>query len=69
MRNQTDKKDDRNFSSAFKTFKIFKNEAEDKHDLLDFLLEKETLVRGTLIGNSQRKPVKVQLSVKLTKTN
>ena len=66
MRNQTDKKDDRNFSSAFNnTFKIFKIEAEDKHDLLEFLLEKETLIRETLMEYSQRKPVEVQLSVKL----
>ena len=65
MRNQTDKKD-RNFSSAFNnTFKIFKIEAEDNHELLEFLLEKETLIRETLMENSQRKPVKVQLSVKL----
>ena len=58
MRNQTDK-DDRNISSAFiNTFKIFKIEAEDNHDLLEFLLEKETLIRETLMENSQRKPVK-----------
>ena len=66
MRNQTDKKDDRNFSSAFNnTSKFFKIEAEDNPDLLEFLLEKETLIRETLMENSQRKPVKVQLSVKL----
>ena len=66
MRNQTDKNDDRNFSSAFNnTFKIFKIEAEDNHDLPEFLLEKETLIRETLMVNSQRKPMKVQLSVKL----
>ena len=66
MRNQIDKKDDRNFNSAFNnTFKIFKIEAEDNHDLVDVLLEKETLIRDTLLENSQRKPVKVQLSVKL----
>ena len=60
------KKDDRTSSSAFNnTYKIFKIEAEDNHDLLDFLLEKETLIRETLMENSQRKPVKVQLSVKL----
>ena len=33
--------------------------------MLEFLLEKETLIRETLLENSQRKPVKVQLSVKL----
>ena len=45
VRNQIDKKDDRILSSAFNnTFKIFKIEAEDNHDLLDFLLEKETLI-------------------------
>ena len=50
MRNQTDKKDDRNFSSAFNnTFKIFKVETEDKHDLVEFLLEKETLIGETLM--------------------
>ena len=66
MRNQTVKKDDRNISSAFNnTFKFFRIGAEDKHDLLEFLLEKETLIRETLMEKSQRKPVKVQLSVKL----
>ena len=61
MRNQTDKKDDRTFSSAFNnTFKILKTEAAHSHDLLEVLLEKDTLME-----NSQRKPVKVQLSVKL----
>ena len=65
-RNQKDKEDDRNFSSAFNnTFKIFKIEAQDNQDLLEFLLEMETLIRETLMENSQRKPVKVQLSVKL----
>ena len=66
MRNQTDKIDDRNFNSAFNnTFKIFKIEAEDDHNLLEFLLEKETLIQETLMENSQRKLKKVQLSVKL----
>ena len=53
MRNQTDKKDDRTFSSAFNnTLKIFKIEAKHNHDLLEILLEKETLIRETLIENS-----------------
>ena len=55
MRNQTDKKDDRAFSSAFtNTFKIFKMEAEDNHHLLKFSLEKGTLIREILTENSRR---------------
>ena len=66
MRNGTDEKVDRTFSSAFNnTFKIFKIEAEDNHDLLHFLLEKENLIREKLMDNTQRKPVKVQFSAKL----
>ena len=61
------KKDNRAFSLAFKnTYKLFKVEAEDNDDLLEvLLLEKDTQIRETLIENSQQKPVKVQLSVKL----
>ena len=42
MRNQTEKKDDRTFSSAFNnTFKMFKIEEENNHDLLlDFVSRK-----------------------------
>ena len=65
MRNQADKKDGQNFSSTCNnTFKISKIEAEDKHDLLENLFEKETLIRETLPENSQRKPVNLQLSLK-----
>ena len=66
MRNQTDKKDDGTFSSVFNnTFKIIKIEAKDNYNMLEFGLEKETLIRETLMENSHRKPVKVQLSRKL----
>ena len=64
IRIQTDKKIDRTFRSAFSnTFKIFKIEAENNHDLLEILLEKETLSQETLMENPQQKPVKVQLPV------
>ena len=63
---QKDKKDDQSFRSASNnTFEIIKIEAEKNHDLVDFLLEKETLSQETLMENSQQKPVKVQISVKL----
>ena len=66
MRNRTDEKVDRTFSSSFNnTFKFFKIEAKSSHDLLQLLLEKENLIRENLMGNTQRKPVKVRFSAKL----
>ena len=50
--------------SAFgNTFKSFHIDGDDSPDFLEFMLEKESIIRETLLKNAQRSPIKVQICV------